>query len=52
MGIEMKRKEVTDTFVMISNGKKTYLGSWPPNYLIEIFTHLNLCPADAIHNSK
>ena len=24
----------------------------PPNYSIEIYTHLKLGPADAIHNSK
>ena len=24
----------------------------PPNYLIENFTHLKSCPADAIHNFK
>ena len=24
----------------------------PPNNLIGIFTHLELCPADAIHNFK
>ena len=24
----------------------------PPNYSIWIFTHLKLCPADAIHNFK
>ena len=26
------------------------LAIWPPNYLIGIFTHLQLCLADAIYN--
>ena len=65
VGIQMKRKQLTKTFMMISNWKTLWspmvytknvsgwaLTLWPPNYSIGIFTHLKLCLADAIHNFK
>ena len=59
----MKRKELTHTFTMIYQVEKTALALLilkyfsvlrvkTPTYLIEIFTHLKLCLADAIHNFK